>query len=98
MRKPLIAFLTFFSMSSLLWAPPQTNPSVVAVSSAPSGGCTSNEIRMVRSTGDSYACIGSTWTLLKIQQVPAAGIADVRAVHYPPGNNVPRVGGDRVVR
>lgn len=67
MRRPLIATLVFLGMLTPLWAPPpgSSNPAVVSVSSAPSGSCVSNEIRVVRSTGAHYACVGSTWTQLE---------------------------------
>lgn len=62
MKRFLTALAIFVAASTPLWAPPQNNPAVVVVSSAPSGSCTSNEVRMAKSTGAYYACLGGVWT------------------------------------
>ena len=36
--------------------------------------------------------------IFQVQQMATAGVTDVRPVHHLPGNDIPRVGGDRIDR
>jgi hypothetical protein len=64
MRKSLAILAVLAASFTPLWAPPQHLPPVVVVSSAPTGTCTSNEIRVVKASGAMYSCIGGSWTQL----------------------------------
>lgn len=79
MKRTLLALATMLIAVTPLWAPPYNTP-VVVVSSAPSGSCTSNEIRVVKSPStrwEAYACLGGVWTQKKV------GVNDLNASNTP---------------
>lgn len=77
MKRLILPLLAALLVSTPLWAPPQTQSTVGVVSSAPSGSCVSNEVRLVRGTDEHYSCSGGQWTLGKTK------VGDLAATNSP---------------